>query len=392
MEAEPIQLETPKDNLIDPIDAKMIDINIFDIDINNKKFQLEYGKSENNKNIIFKVKESNINLVNSIYSLTLNINELHNISTIFTLYQNIDEIYIFLLDIIKSKKYSVLLKENKIVLIFQISMPGGKIIDINFDLNEVQIKKDDLMRQLNSVVNELLEENKSIKNDIKNKNNELENVKNSYNNLANENVQIKNKLKNIESLELKNEINELKKENIELRKITNYQNDIINQLKEQMKSSSKKDYCLFHNNLKYITQIYNISKFPLPHNCEVVIHFTKVYWVRVGITLDKEIINKQKDYDNPKYDIYYILQDLQRFYTLKEHWKNIFKGNNIGLQEGDNLTMILKNGIIKYSINGKELEGSVKINFNDKKDIYLLVHRRDEDSQCEIKSINEIFD
>ena len=54
--------------------------------------------------------------------------------------------------------------------------------------------------------------------------------------------------------------------------------------------------------------------------------------------------------------------------------------------------MILKNGIIKYSINGKELEGSAKINFNDKKDIYSLVHIRNKDSQCEIKSINEIFD
>ena len=215
--------------------------------------------------------------------------------------------------------------------------------------------------------------------------------KNSYNNLANENIQIKNRFKNIESLELKNEINELKKENIELRKITNYQNEIINQLKEQMKICLI-NIPLFNNNLKYTTQIYNISKFPLPHNCEVVLHFTKAYLVRVGITLDKEIINKQKDYDCPKYDIYYILQDLQRFYTLKEHWKNIFKGNNIGLQEGDNLTMILKNGIIKYSINGKELEGSAKINFNDKKDIYLLVHIRSENSQCEIKSINPIFD
>ena len=211
MEAEPIQLETPKDNLINAIEAKMIDINIFDIDINNKKFQLEYGKSENNKNIIFKVKESNINLVNSIYSLTLNINELHNINTIFTLYQSIDEIYTFLLDIIKSKKYSVLLKENKIILMFKISMPGGKIIGINFELNEVQIKKDDLIIQLNSLVNELLEENKSIKNEIKIMKDEFKN-KNSYNNLANENIQIKNKFKNIESLGLKNEINELKKE------------------------------------------------------------------------------------------------------------------------------------------------------------------------------------
>ena len=85
-------METPKDKLIG---FKMIHVNNFDININNKKYQFEFGKSENNKNIIFKVKESNINLVNSIYSLTLNINELHNINSIFTLYQNIDEIYIY---------------------------------------------------------------------------------------------------------------------------------------------------------------------------------------------------------------------------------------------------------------------------------------------------------
>ena len=85
-------METPKDKLIG---FKMIHVNNFDININNKKYQFEFGKSENNKNIIFKVKESNINLVNSIYSLTLNINELHNINTIFTLYQSIDEIYTF---------------------------------------------------------------------------------------------------------------------------------------------------------------------------------------------------------------------------------------------------------------------------------------------------------
>ena len=54
--------------------------------------------------------------------------------------------------------------------------------------------------------------------------------------------------------------------------------------------------------------------------------------------------------------------------------------------------MILKNGIIKYSINGKEIEGCVKVHFYDKKEVYLLVHRREEGLECEIKSIKEIFD
>ena len=48
-------------------------------------------------------------------------------------------------------------------------------------------------------------------------------------------------------------------------------NKIINELKEQMKYCLK-NICLFNNNLSYPTQIYNISKFPLPLNFEVLLN------------------------------------------------------------------------------------------------------------------------
>ena len=123
MEApSPIKVETPRENLID---IKMIDTNIFDFNLNNKKFQFEFGKSEK-KNIIFKVKEINDIITNNLYLLNLNINEFHRINVIFTLYQTIDEIYAFLLDIIRGQKYSFVYKENKIILILQIPMSRWK--------------------------------------------------------------------------------------------------------------------------------------------------------------------------------------------------------------------------------------------------------------------------
>ena len=36
---------------------------------------------------------------------------------------------------------------------------------------------------------------------------------------------------------------------------------------------------LFNNNLNYIDQIYNISKYPLPKNCEIKLNFSSVDWI-----------------------------------------------------------------------------------------------------------------
>ena len=100
---------------------------------------------------------------------------------------------------------------------------------------------------------------------------------------------------------------------------------------------------LFHNNLNYTTETYNISKFPLPRNFEVKLHFSSADWVRTGITFNKEIINDQSDVNCPQYDIYCILEDLIQFYTLKTVWKNCFRGDNHTLKNGDNVIITLKN-------------------------------------------------
>ena len=148
---------------------------------------------------------------------------------------------------------------------------------------------------------------------------------------------------------------------------------------------------LFHNNYNYTTQIYNISKYPLPRNFEVKLHFSSADWVRTGITFNKEIINDQSDVNCPQYDIYCILEDLVQFYTLKNGWKNCFRADNQLLKSGDNVTITLRNGEMRYAVNDEDLGGFVKVDLYDKKEMYLLVHTRNEKSKCQILYITELF-
>jgi len=193
--AKPIELETNKD--LENNVLKIIDTKKFDITLNNKKYIFEFSKTENSKYIIFKISENN-NFIDKYFSLNLNIDNFYGINVLFRLYQSIDEIYTFLLDIIIAKKYSVVFKDNIIILNLEFPMPGGKIIDINFELKENKIEKDNLIQKLYESVDTLLKENKLIKdeqillrNELKNKNEELEKIKN-------ENIEIKYKLKDIE--------------------------------------------------------------------------------------------------------------------------------------------------------------------------------------------------
>ena len=148
---------------------------------------------------------------------------------------------------------------------------------------------------------------------------------------------------------------------------------------------------LFHNNYNYTTQIYNISKYPLPRNFEVKLHFSSADWVRTGITFNKEIINDQSDVNCPQYDIYCILEDLVQFYTLKNGWKNCFRTDNQLLKSGDNITITMRNGEMRYAVNEEDLGGFVKVDLYDKKEMYLLVHTRNEKSKCQILYIAELF-
>ena len=153
----------------------------------------------------------------------------------------------------------------------------------------------------------------------------------------------------------------------------------------------KKECFLFNNDKNTLTSFFQISKFPLPKNFEAKIHFIKVDMIRAGITFDTNIIN-EKDYaiDSPPYNIYY--QGAIKFYDYKKGWLNHF---NLGkIKDGDNLIIKIMDGKLQFLLNNQ---------FNDKyyplkndeingKDMYLLIHRRNETANCELEYIYDLSD
>ena len=201
--AAPIKIITPQENLLE---VKIIELNYFDININNEIYKFEFGKTENNQNIIFKIFKELSDFNDIIYFLGLSYVEFREMNSLFIFYKNIDEIYSLLLDIIKSKNYIAKLEGENISFNFKIPMPGWKIIDIVFKLRKLKLKNEYLIKQLNSIVKNVIKENEVMKNEIKmikeklnNQNNELEISKESYKALLEENSQIKKRLEVIEN-------------------------------------------------------------------------------------------------------------------------------------------------------------------------------------------------
>jgi len=165
----------------------------------------------------------------------------------------------------------------------------------------------------------------------------------------------------------------------------------LNCLKNGKNMDCLKTCYLFHTGLNNTTNIYNISKYPLPKNFEAKLLFTSVDWVRTGITFNKEIINDQTDVNCPHFDIYCILEDLVQFYTKKSGWKNCFNKGGRALKPGDTMTITLHNGEMRYAVNDMDLGSFIKIDMSNKNEMFLFVHTRNPKSKAEIVYICETF-
>ena len=222
--AEPIHLETPK--LYSKID-------FFEkIMVNNEKdnYKIQLGIIDDN--LLIKVEsEKSKNIY--YYQQCFSINELQNISMVFSMYKTLKEIIAFLKDF----KYEIEEKNENLVIKFNIFMPNGKN-----KLIEIEIKK--CMRDTNFIINYLLEKIKSLEVNIKNSEEDykIEKIKNEseirglkeiisknqseIKNLKENNLNIKN-----ENKKLWEEIDRLKKyhaiTNQKENKISNFDSKII---------------------------------------------------------------------------------------------------------------------------------------------------------------------
>lgn len=154
----------------------------------------------------------------------------------------------------------------------------------------------------------------------------------------------------------------------------------------------KENCYLFNNDKNTLDSIYNISKYPLPKNFEAMIHFISVDWVRTGIVFGREILDEGADCNCPPYKLYYLLENMSELYSCDtKSWITFFDKDE-KLKPNDNLLVQLKNKELKYFLNGKDLGGSFKIKTQDKNenDMYLIVHRRNKKSQCELIYIYDL--
>ena len=55
------------------------------------------------------------------------------------------------------------------------------------------------------------------------------------------------------------------------------------------------------------------------------------------------------------------------------------------------MTITLRNGELRYALNDDDLGAFIKVDLCDKREMYLLVHTRNEKSKCQIMYISEIF-
>ena len=148
---------------------------------------------------------------------------------------------------------------------------------------------------------------------------------------------------------------------------------------------------IFHNNCRSTTDLYNISKHPLPKNFEAKLSFISAHRVRVGITFTKDVVLNQTDVNCPQYDVYCILEDLSHFYSKETEWIECFPQTNRSLKGGDVMTVRVKNGELKYAVNGVDLGTGIKIDLAKKKDMYLYVQARNEKTRVDIMYITELF-
>ena len=243
-DAPPILMETPKTySKIDYIE---------EITINKEKenYKIHFGiqgndllikaESENTKNIYY-------------YQYCFTINELQNISMIFSMYKAAKEIIAFLKDL----KFEIEEKNENLLLKFNVFMPNGQN-----KLIELVLKK--CLLDTNNIIKYLLEKIKSMETNIKNleeniklektkHNSEIKELKDNISNLKENNIRYEN-----ENKKLWEEINKLKESQI----IFNNKEDAINSFDSKI-IESKDNINFILDYIKQNDKSLNISKIKL---------------------------------------------------------------------------------------------------------------------------------
>ena len=135
----------------------------YEIESENKKYSVKIKLSSNIEIEIHELDK----IQGSFYINEFSLDALVKISRGFKICENISEAYDILEDIFEAKKTKIKRKEdNSIILIIEVSLPGGKIQNAEMFLNKKEINKNILIEELVKKVNTLEDDNKKLKEEI----------------------------------------------------------------------------------------------------------------------------------------------------------------------------------------------------------------------------------
>ena len=168
--------------------------------IDNKTFLIKLTLSSD---ILFEINELE-KIMAVFYSKSFSLEDLIQLSRGFRVCENIGDAFDILDEILEGKKAKIKnINENSITLIINVSLPGGRLQEVELDLNKKEMDKNTLIDNLVKKVNKLEEENAEIKNKLEEVNTQL-NTK--VNKLEEENKALKNEIKEINEKQKKFEI------------------------------------------------------------------------------------------------------------------------------------------------------------------------------------------
>ena len=159
--------------------------------LDNKTFLIKLTLSSD---ILFEINELE-KIMAVFYSKSFSLEDLIQLSRGFRVCESIGDAFDILDEILEGKKAKIKnINENSITLIINVSLPGGRLQEVELDLNKKEMDKNTLIDNLVKKVNKLEEENAEIKNKLEEVNTQL-NTK--VNKLEEENKALKNEIKEI---------------------------------------------------------------------------------------------------------------------------------------------------------------------------------------------------
>jgi len=199
-------METPSPLTSKPdLEEEIKEIKEYKINLKNKNFLLKLGKIINSKKIVFIIEQESNTLNNYLYRSEYSLDELKIIHKLFRVFDSIGEAFEEISGILNNKKILIKEESSQINLYLTLSNLSSKTEDICIKIKKKYLSEDKINEK---IINELNE----IKNALKEEKIKNENLKHLVDELIKDNNTLKNEVK--ELLDWKNKTEKISNNNI----------------------------------------------------------------------------------------------------------------------------------------------------------------------------------